>query len=139
MSLVFIRCQPLSFAVTSCHSHSLYHSLLFVVTCCHSFSLVVPLVVTRYILVCLFINDVITILVFSRFLDIRGNIKEKLSRKTYFSHEMKHLPLHIYLAKFCQTSFLWCQRSLYCNFMRKRCWNGGEYVKSFENEILSVK
>ena len=43
-------------------------------------------------------------LVFSRFFDIRvnlGNVKEKPTRKTYFSREMKRLVLRIYLAKFC--------------------------------------
>ena len=30
-----------------------------------------------------------------------GNPKEKLTRKTYFSCEMKHLALRIYLTKFC--------------------------------------
>ena len=37
-------------------------------------------------------------LVFSHFFDIRKNlrnVKEKLTRKTCFSHEMKHLVLHI--------------------------------------------
>ena len=43
-------------------------------------------------------------LVFSRFFDIRGNlgnVKEKPTRKTCFSREMKRLALRIYLAKFC--------------------------------------
>ena len=43
-------------------------------------------------------------LVFSRFFDIRGNlgnVKEKPTRKTCFSREMKRLALSIYLAKFC--------------------------------------
>ena len=81
MSLVFIRCHPLSFAVTSCHSHSLYHSLSFVVTCCHSLSLVMPLVVTRYILACLFINDVITILVLVGFLIFAEILKKSWVEK----------------------------------------------------------
>ena len=81
-------------------------------------------------------------LVFSPFFDIRGilgNIKEKPTRKTCFCREMKRLALRIYLAKFCWAVFLWCQRSFFCNFMRKRCWNGGEYVKSFKNESLHAK
>ena len=80
-------------------------------------------------------------LVFSRFFDIRGslgNVKEKPTRKTCFCREMKRLALRIYLAKFCSAAFLWCQRNFYCNFIRKRCWNGGEYVKIFKNESLSV-
>ena len=43
-------------------------------------------------------------LVFSWFFDIHGNLgnaKEKPTRKTCFSHEMKRLALRIYLAKFC--------------------------------------
>ena len=43
-------------------------------------------------------------LVFSRFFDIRGNlgnVKEKPTRKTFFSCEMKRQALRIYLAKFC--------------------------------------
>ena len=43
-------------------------------------------------------------LVFSRFFDICGNLgnaKEKPTRKTCFSREMKRLALRIYLAKFC--------------------------------------
>ena len=42
-------------------------------------------------------------LVFSRFFDICGNLgnaKEKPTRKTCFSREMKCLALRIYLAKF---------------------------------------
>ena len=38
------------------------------------------------------------------FFDIRGNfgnVKEKTTRKTCFSREMKRLALRIYLAKFC--------------------------------------
>ena len=76
-------------------------------------------------------------LVFSRFFDIRGNLgnaKEKPTRKTGFFREIKRLALLIYLAKLCYAAFLWSQRSFYCNIMRKRCWNRGEYVKSFNNE-----
>ena len=43
-------------------------------------------------------------LVFSRFFDIRRsleNAKEKRTRKTCFSREMKCMALRIYLAKFC--------------------------------------
>ena len=43
-------------------------------------------------------------LVFSRCFDIRGNlgnVKEKPTRKTCFSCEMKCLALRMYLAKFC--------------------------------------
>ena len=50
-----------------------------------------------------------TRLVFSRFFYIRGNLgnaKEKPTRKTCFSREMKRLALRIYLAKFCQAAFL---------------------------------
>ena len=42
-------------------------------------------------------------LVFSQFLDLRGNfgnVKEKPTRKTCFSREKKRLTLRIYLAKF---------------------------------------
>ena len=63
-------------------------------------------------------------LVFSRFFDIRGNlgnVKEKPTRKTCFSREKKRLAPRIYQAKFCLAAFLRCQRSFYCNFMRKRC------------------
>ena len=113
LSLVFIRCHPLSFVVTHCHLLSLVVILTRCTTRCHSLSLVF----NRYhslcrslsldiSLLCFVINDVITRPVFSRFLDIRGNIKKKLTRKTYFSREMKNLSLRIYLAKFCQTSFL---------------------------------
>ena len=50
-----------------------------------------------------------TRLVFSRFFDIRGdlgNVKEKPTRKTCFSREMKHLALRIYLAKFARRHFV---------------------------------
>ena len=43
-------------------------------------------------------------LVYSRFFYIRGNlgnVKEKATRKTSFSREIKSLALRIYLAKFC--------------------------------------
>ena len=75
-------------------------------------------------------------LVFSRFFDIcgnLGNVKLKLTRKTCFSRKMKRLSLRIYLAKFCLAECLWCQRNFYYNFMRKRCWNGVKFVKSFKN------
>ena len=65
--------------------------------------------------------------------------KKNPTRKTCFSREMKRLALQIYLAKFCQEAFLWCQRGFYCIFMRKRCYNGGDYPKSFKSESLSVK
>ena len=48
-------------------------------------------------------------LVFSQFFDIRGNLenaKEKPSRKTCLSCEMKRLALSINLAKFCWVAFL---------------------------------
>ena len=48
-------------------------------------------------------------LVFSWVIYICGNlrnVKEKTTRKTCFSHEIKHLALRIYLAKFCQAAFL---------------------------------
>ena len=80
-------------------------------------------------------------LVFSRLFDFRGNlgnVKEKPTRKTCFFREMNFLALRIYLVKFCLEAFLWCQRSFYCIFMRKRCLNGEDYVKSFKNESLSV-
>ena len=51
----------------------------------------------------LFFDVVRNRLVFSRFFYIRGNlgnVKEKPTRKTCFSHEMKRLALRIYLAKF---------------------------------------
>ena len=47
-------------------------------------------------------------LVFSRFFDIRGNlgnVKEKPTRKTCFSHEKKRLAPSIYQAKFCVAAF----------------------------------
>ena len=47
-------------------------------------------------------------LVFSRFFDIRrnlGNVKEKPTRKTCFSREMKRLALRIYLANFSRPHF----------------------------------
>ena len=58
----------------------------------------------RKLLVLLLINRVSARLVFSRFFDIRrnlGNAKEKPTRKTCLSREMKRLALCIYLAKFC--------------------------------------
>ena len=58
----------------------------------------------RKLLVLQLINRVSGRLVFSRFFDIRGNLgnaKEKPTRKTCFSREMKRLALRIYLAKFC--------------------------------------
>ena len=61
---------------------------------------------------------------FGQFLDLRGNLgnlKKKLTRKTYFSREKKRLASHIYLVKFCQAAFLWCQRSFYCIFVKNRC------------------
>ena len=51
---------------------------------------------------CLYVPT--TRLVFSWFFYTCGNLgnpKEKLTRKTYFSCEMKHLALRIYLTKFC--------------------------------------
>ena len=48
-------------------------------------------------------------LVFSRFFDIRGNLGnviEKPTRKTCFSHEKKRLAPRIYQAKFCLAAFL---------------------------------
>ena len=48
-------------------------------------------------------------LVFSRFLDLLGNLgiaKEKLTGKTCFSHETKRLAPRIYQAKFCLVAFL---------------------------------
>ena len=57
----------------------------------------------RKLLVLQLINRVSSRLVFSRFFDIRGNLgnaKEKPTRKTCLSREMKHLALCIYLAKF---------------------------------------
>ena len=58
----------------------------------------------RKLLALQLINRVSGRLVFSRFFDIRGNLgnaKEKPTRKTCFSREMKRLALRIYLAKFC--------------------------------------
>ena len=82
-------------------------------------------------------------LVFSSYFDVHGyptNAKEeKPTRKTCFSREMKCLALRIYPEKFCLVAFLWSQRNFYCNLMRKRCWNRGEYLKSFKNESLNVK
>ena len=49
-------------------------------------------------------NTLFIRLVFSWFFDICGNLgnfKEKPTRKTCFSREMKRLALRIYLAKFC--------------------------------------
>ena len=60
-----------------------------------------------------------------------GNVKEKRTRKNCFSHEIKRLALRNYLAEFCLAPLLWCQWSFYCNFMRKKCSNGGVYVKRF--------
>ena len=48
-------------------------------------------------------------LVFSRFLDLRGNlriVKEKPTRKTCFFREKKRLALRIYQAKLCLAVFL---------------------------------
>ena len=48
-------------------------------------------------------------LVFSRFLDLRGNlgiVKEKPTSKTCFFLEKKRLAPHIYQAKFCLAVFL---------------------------------
>ena len=48
-------------------------------------------------------------LVFSRFLDLWGNlgiVKEKPTRKTCFSREKKRLAPCIYQAKFCRAAFL---------------------------------
>ena len=48
-------------------------------------------------------------LVFSRFLDLRENlgiVKGKLTRKTCFPREKKHLAPRIYQAKFCLAVFL---------------------------------
>ena len=48
-------------------------------------------------------------LVFSRLLDLRGNlgiVKEKPTRITCFSREMKRLARRIYQAKFCLSTFL---------------------------------
>ena len=61
--------------------------------------------------------------VFSQFLDLRwslGNVKEKTARKSCFSREKKRLAPRIYLAKICQATFFWCQRSFYSIFMRNR-------------------
>ena len=79
----------------------------------------------------LFFKYDIARLVFSRFLDLRGNlgiVKEKPTRKTCFSRKKKHLAPRIYQAKFCLAPFLWSQRNLYYIFMRNRCWNEGEYI-----------
>ena len=48
-------------------------------------------------------------LVFSRFLDLRGNpriVKAKPTKKTCFSRETKRLAPRIYQAKFCLAGFL---------------------------------
>ena len=50
------------------------------------------------------LNSNLARLVFSRFFSIHGNlrnVKEKPTRKTCFSREMKRLALRIYLSKFC--------------------------------------
>ena len=63
-------------------------------------------------------------LIFSRFLDLRGNlgiVKEKPTRKTYFSREKKRLPPRIYQAKFCLVAFFLSQRNLYYIISRNRC------------------
>ena len=76
-------------------------------------------------------------LVFSRFLDLRGNlgiVKEKPTRKTCFSREKKSLAPRIYQAKFCLGEFLWSQRNLYYIFTRNRCIilkRGRVYLKRF--------
>ena len=72
-----------------------------------------------------------TRLVFSRFLDLHGNlgiVKEKPTRKTCFFHEKKCLAPRIYQAKFCLPAFLWSQRNLYYIFTSNRCSNEGEYI-----------
>ena len=63
-------------------------------------------------------------LVFSRFLDLRGNfgiVKGKPTRKTCFSRGKKGPAPRIYQAKFRQVTFLWSQRNLYYIFTRNRC------------------
>ena len=55
-------------------------------------------------------------LVFSRFLDLRGNlgiVNEKPTRKTCFSREKKHLAPHIYKAKFCLAALTSTESLLY--------------------------
>ena len=62
---------------------------------------------------------------------MRGNlriVKEKPTRKAWFSHKKKRLVPRIYQAKFCLEAFLWNQRNLYYIFTRSRCLNGGEYI-----------
>ena len=52
---------------------------------------------------------VLTRLVFSRFLDLRGNlgnVKEKPTSKTCFSREKKRFAPRIYQVKFCLVAFL---------------------------------
>ena len=72
-------------------------------------------------------------LVFSRFLDLHGNlgiVKEKPTRKTCFSREKKRLAPRIYQAKFCLAEFLWIQRNLYYIFTRNMLKRGRVYLRS---------
>ena len=72
----------------------------------------------------LIIGQTLPRLVFSRFLDLLGNlgiVKDKPTRKTCFSREKKRLAPRIYQAKFCLAAFLWSQRNLYYIFTRNRC------------------
>ena len=55
-------------------------------------------------------------LVFSRFLDLRGNfgiVKEKPTRKSCFSREKKHISPSIYQTQLCLAAFPSSQRNLY--------------------------
>ena len=68
------------------------------------------------------ISCLVTRLVISRFLDLRGNlgiVKEKPTRKTYLYWEKKHLAPHIYQVKFYLAAFLWSQWNLCYIFARK--------------------
>ena len=70
-------------------------------------------------------------LVYSRFLDLRGNLwigEEKQTRKTCFSREKKRLAPRIYQAKFCLAAFLSSQRNLYFIFSQEIDIKTGEKI-----------
>ena len=58
------------------------------------------------------------------FAEISGILKKNVL--VFFLPWNESHRLRIYLEKFCLATFLWCQRSLYCIFMRNRCENVGE-------------
>ena len=77
-------------------------------------------------------------LVFSRFLDLRGNlgiVSETRTRKT-FSREKKRLAPRIYQAKFYQAAFFWSQQNLYYTFTRNRVKTGESIWKGSITKVL---